>query len=133
MGILWERIMNFVYYLEKGEILDDARSNKRSKKASFFKYIKSNPKWDFLERFKPRMEDFDSKFRTPEFHKNSTLRKEILEDQELDYKLLLKPVNNALNTFWVNTLEIVSGRDAYIFPGRHVPTSSDKGEVSPDE
>ena len=73
--ILWERVMNFVYYLETGNNLEIKK--KQSKKAIFFDFIKDT-KWKFLEDYKEYVEWFDDTWRTPEAHKGSTLRARLL-------------------------------------------------------
>ena len=51
--ILWERTMNFVYFLETGVKLEVSRN--KSKKAQFFKLIQNN-RWSFLLDYKDYIE-----------------------------------------------------------------------------
>ena len=104
--VLWERIMNFIYYLETGEDIEK-KVSRRSKRSLFFNFVASSPRWRFLEPYGPLLEGYDDAFRTPEYHKSSVLRAELLGSRKVDPNELLKLVNNAINNLWDNILSIV--------------------------
>lgn len=101
--ILWERVMNFIYYLETGEDLD-----RRSKKTYFFNFIK-NTKWSYLEEYKNYVEWFDDKLRTPEVHKSSILRKYFQIGSAAPDHKTLGLINIVSNSIWTNLLQIIQG------------------------
>lgn len=117
--ILWERIMNLVYCLETGERLDDRRSSKRSKRAIFFTMVRSTPKWRFLEPYEVQIQKYDESFRTPEFHKHSTIRAAFLEGTTLSSYDISDLINLGINFIWENVLDIVSGKKASRFTSLH--------------
>ncbi len=79
--VLWERVMNLVYFLETNTILDDRCPRKKSKKTFFFDFIKSAPRWEFVGHHYDTLRLYDDQWRTPEVHKNSTLRKAFANGQ----------------------------------------------------
>jgi hypothetical protein len=99
--ILWERVMNFIYYLETGEDLD--KIIRRSKKKS------KNTKWSYLEEYRNYIEWFDNKLRTPEVHKGSTLRKNFQIGSAAPDRKTLGLINIVNNSIWTNLLEIIQG------------------------
>lgn len=101
--ILWERVMNFIYYLETGKDLD-----RKSKKTYFFNFIKST-KWSYLEVYKNYIEWFDKRLRAPEVHKDSTLRKGFLTGSTPPPEKMLGVTNIVLNSIWTNLLQIIQG------------------------
>ncbi len=107
--ILWERVMNFIYYLETGKDLEG-----RSKKTRFFRLIK-NTKWSYLERYKDYIEWFDDKLRTPEVHKGSFLRRLFQTGVTRYDQEMLKLLNIVSNAVWKNLLQIIQGRQPCIF------------------
>ncbi|MBW1794184.1 MAG: hypothetical protein JRJ38_07105 [Deltaproteobacteria bacterium] len=106
--ILWERTMNFVYFLETGVKLE--ASGRKSKKAKFFKLIEEN-QWSFLLDYKDYIEWFDDKLRTPEVHKSSTLRKAFQGGSHPPSEKVDAFVNIIMNVFWRNMLSIIKGND----------------------
>ena len=118
--ILWERIMNFVFYLETGEDLESQISAKRSKRKTFNAFLERSTKWAFLVPYGPELDEFDSNYRGPEVHKSSTLRAHLLRGTQPDSAELLRPVNRAMMTIWPNILSIVAGRAASFFNELHV-------------
>ncbi len=104
--ILWERIMNFIYYLETGEMLEPKR--KKSKKSTFFDFIE-NTRWSYLNDYKNYIEWFDEKLRTPEVHKSSTLRRYFMQSSRLPSHKVEGFINIAMNAIWNNLLEIIQG------------------------
>jgi hypothetical protein len=65
--ILWERLMSLVYYMETGR--DIPKTGKGSVKSSFFSWIRTTPRWRYLEPYEQFLESFDASYRTPEYHK----------------------------------------------------------------
>ena len=108
--ILWERVMNFIYYLETGKDLDKIirGSKKKSKKTHFFDFIKST-KWSYLEEYRNYIEWFDNKLRAPEVHKGSTLRKNFQTGRAAPDRKTLGLINIVNNSIWTNLLEIIQG------------------------
>lgn len=101
--ILWERVMNFIYYLETGKDLD-----RKSKKTYFFNFIEST-KWSYLEVYKNYIEWFDNKLRAPEVHKGSILRKYFQIGLAAPDHKTLGLINIVSNSIWTNLLEIIQG------------------------
>lgn len=106
--ILWERIMNFIYFLEVGKELES--SSKKSKKTKFFEFIKNN-KWSFLLKYKEYIDWFDKKLRTPEVHKFSILRKNFQRGITVPSEKVDAFVNIMMNVFWKNMLHIIKGEN----------------------
>jgi hypothetical protein len=108
--ILWERIMNFIFYLEKGIELEDSYSKRKSKKTIFWEFIKTT-KWEYLKEYEDYIKWFEETLRTPEIHKKSKLRsyfqKGLSTDAELDRILGL--VNIVMGAIWFNLLDIIQG------------------------
>ena len=80
--ILWERIMNFIYLIIERKVLDDSVPKRKSKKG-FFKDWFSQKGYKFLEEYYNFICVFDDKYRTPETHKQSTLRRFFLEEKNI--------------------------------------------------
>lgn len=78
--ILWERVMNFIYLVIERKVLDDSVPKRKSKKI-FFKDWFSQRNYKFLEEYYKFICAFDDKYRTPETHKQSTLRRFFLEEK----------------------------------------------------
>jgi hypothetical protein len=120
--VLWERLMNLVYNLEFGKELDSAKPKSRSKKGFFFKEIREQGgfRWRWLLPYEKVIEDYDSKFRTAEFHKNSVLRSQFIGMKEIGPNDLLTLVNRFINVVWDNLLDIVSGKEPAHFTDLHM-------------
>ncbi len=65
--ILWERLMSLVYYMETGREIP--KTGNGSVKSSFFSWIRTTPRWRYLEPYEQFLESFDASYRTPEYHK----------------------------------------------------------------
>lgn len=109
---LWERLMNFIYYLETGSEL-----NGRTKKGKFFKFINDENnldgiKWRFLDFYKDYVIWFDEEWRTPETHGGSTLRASLMGDgmDNDDINKILGLNDIVANVLFVNLIDIVNGR-----------------------
>lgn len=109
--IVFEKIMNFIYLLETGEILRAPKGS--SKKAKFFKFIENEGiKWSFMADYRDDIYEYDD-LRTPEVHDFSRLRRILLEhsqeaEEELSAKILLL-VNIFENAFYDNMIDIIKG------------------------
>ena len=78
--ILWERIMNFSYLIIERDDLEKKVSSKKSKKAAFKIWYESKG-YMFFESYNNFITIFDEKYRTPETHKSSTLRKLFFDEE----------------------------------------------------
>ncbi len=108
-----------VYYLETGDILDNKITKKRSKRAVFFRFVASTPRWRFLEPYETLLNEYEERFRTSEYHKNSVLRVELLGGRKVDPNALLSLLNKATTNVWPNLLSIVGGGKATSFNELH--------------
>ncbi|KXX61077.1 hypothetical protein AZG88_34840 [Rhodococcus sp. LB1] len=125
MRVLWERLMNLIYYVETGK--DIAA---RSKKKAFFRWLETETvaaKWRYFQPYEQVIAQYDDKFRTPEFHKSSTLRREILE-RSLDINDLIEPLNYFTNGIWSNIISITKGNGPISFHQIH---RNSNGEIDP--
>jgi len=113
IGIIWDRIMILIYYLETGKEFD------KKIQGPFFSFIKEHNKWKFMEVFKEVLSKFKDDFRTPEFHKLSILRRHMLENKIPEDNLILEPFNRTMNNIWQNTIAIIQGKTAYSFNELH--------------
>lgn len=89
--VLWERLMNLVYYLETGNDLE----GRKSKKKAFFTLVNDLPRWCWLLPYGDVLTRYDEAFRTPEFHKHSVLRAVFTGSKDVDANDLLGLVNRA--------------------------------------
>jgi hypothetical protein len=104
--IVWERLFNAVYYVEVGHDLDA----KRSKKARFFRAIRNIPRWQPLLQAEALLEDYDNRFRTPEFHRSSNIRANILRQRFFSPLDLLEPMNPAMQIVPETIMSAVRGQ-----------------------
>jgi hypothetical protein len=116
--ILWERIMNLIFWIETGVVLGDLKKAKNR----FFQFVKSENRWTFLEPYEKLIEDYDANYRTPEVHKASVLRNAITRDKEINLNELISLSNAALNVIYENMISIISGGKAYAFSKYHRAT-----------
>ncbi len=126
--ILWERIMNLLYFIETGEELENKINRRKSKRAVFFQRMLSKERWLFLEPYGPLLEDYEKRYRSPESHKKSILRAELMGNVIVDPNELLRLINEATNSLWTNLFSIVGGGHAYSFTSLHF---NENGEVDP--
>lgn len=119
--ILWDRLMGFVYRLEEGREVPG-----KSIRRAFFKQLpRWSPRWDVLAEWQVRIDKYDRLFRTPEFHKNSTLRASIFREaiDPNDVGALRAPV---MNGFWDVLKANVVGAPVHVAAlGRHVDPEFD--------
>ncbi len=112
--VLWERIMNLVYYLEMGHDLE----TRHSKKGKFLRFAEVSDRWRFLVPYIELVGEFDDLYRTPEYHKSSKLRAALLTGREIPANQLVEPVNRAMK-IWQNVLSIICGGKAIVFDDLH--------------
>ncbi len=123
--VLWERIMNLVYYLDTGTELEAKKSGRRSKRGVFLRFVGESARWRFLEPYIELVGEYDNRFRTPEYHEGSTLRANLLAGRETGPNILLDPLNRA-SKIWDNMLSIVDGGKAVSFDDLHEVWDGDK-------
>lgn len=102
--ILWERVMNFIFYLIQGKKFEGKKSKK------FFEVIE-NTKWEYLKFYKPLIKILDERWRTGEVHKGSVLRGLFLRGNLADHYEINEITNVVLNSFWPNLILISKGRN----------------------
>lgn len=114
--VVLEKIMNFIYFLEEGEKLQEPKSgpDKGSKKRKFFKWAKQNKKWNFLTTYKKDIDAYELEFRTPEVHWISRLKR-ILPDKDYEVKNSLANRIGLLNcicenVFFSNMMNFIEGK-----------------------
>lgn len=126
--VLWERLMNLLYYLETGEELENKVTRRRSKRTVFFERMLVEDRWRFLEPYGPMLERYESAYRSPESHKSSVLRAELMGRADVDPQDLLRLMNSAINALWENMLSIISGGRPTHFTEMHM---NDERELDP--
>lgn len=104
--ILWERIMNFSYLLFERKDLDV----KKSKKEKFRKWYKNN-NFVFYEQLDNFITTFDEKYRTPETHKSSVLRKMFMNNELSPVKGISLRISLFFNNdIYKNILNVLFGK-----------------------
>ena len=104
--ILWERVMNFIFYLIQGKKFE----GKKSKVTKFFEIIEDT-KWEYLKFYKPLVETLNDRWRTPEVHKGSVLKGLFLRGNLADHHEINEITNVVLNSFWPNLILISKGKN----------------------
>lgn len=105
--ILFERIMNFVYMLENGKLLEG-----KSKKGKFENFLNDNKKWCFLLETIEKLRVFDDVFRTPEVHKFSSLRRMFMsKEDDKSEEFCFDLINSFQNSIYPNILMIIQGHE----------------------
>lgn len=123
--VLWERLTRSIYFLETGRDPDGKSVRRR-----FFGVLADwSPRWDLLAEFESEINRYDQKYRTPEYHKGSVLRRELLGGEEVDANDLLSPMTPLMNGLWPVMMANVQGSAHNILRlGRRVrPDDSDGG------
>ncbi|MFE3572629.1 hypothetical protein ACFXON_24790, partial [Bacillus subtilis] len=93
--ILWDRLMGFVYWLEEGR-----ETPGKSIRSAFFKRLPEwSPRWDVLDEWEARIDKYDKRFRTAEFHKSSTLRASIFSEA-INPNEIIALIEPVMNGFW---------------------------------
>ena len=106
--ILFERIMNFIGFLEEGRELKGR--SKKSKRNEFYKIIKGTP-WDFFLKYQPFIDAYDQKFRTAEVHAGSFLKRHLAGKSLPDSDVIMSLSNFLMNIFWGNMKNILQGKN----------------------
>jgi hypothetical protein len=107
--ILWERGINLIYFLETGNEIENKVSGNKSKRKIFFDFAKSSSKWKFMLDYRNVIDRYDQNFRSPESHKNSVLRAELIGNKTIDSNEILDLLNYGINVIWQGIIEIISG------------------------
>ena len=110
--ILFERVMNLIYFLETGKDLEVGRS----KKSKFFKFSAQSGKWAFWEDYREYIEWFDNSLRLPEVHKGSILKKHFMAKTIVPDEKILTFSNIIMNVFWPSLIGAIQGRE---FKGKY--------------
>lgn len=93
--ILWDRMMSFIYLLEEG-----TEPPGKSIRRAFFQGISRwHGRWDAFAEWKDRLDKYDNLYRTPELHKNSTLRASLF-GTPIDPNEILAPLVPVMGGFW---------------------------------
>lgn len=129
--VLWDRLMGFIYFLEEGR----EPQGKSIRKAFFRELPNWEGRWDALANCQAKIDAYDTKYRTPEFHKNSVLRASIFKDEAADPNEIMGPAQGVVDGFWRLLQDNISGIRSNIFdvcPSGpiHHPNDSDS-DVSP--
>lgn len=115
--ILWERLMRLIYYLETGSDPE----GKHTQRVFFRKLPEWSPKWDLLSEFQANINDYATQFRTPEYHKGSVLKKELLGGDVVsmnDVLGLMTPITNGVWTIMMSNVKNVPHNIVRL--GRHI-------------
>ncbi len=121
--ILWDRIMNLVYYLETGNEIP----RKKSKKTQFFKFIDDKPRWKYLVPFLATLTTHDDSFRTPEFHKASMLRAVLMGDREMPSRGSVGRISFYAEWFFDNLVPMLGDGEPNDFTDQHVAQLQRRG------
>jgi len=108
--ILWERGINLIYFLETGENIENKVSSNKSKRKIFFDFVESSSKWYFMLEYRNIIDQYDQSYRSPESHKNSVLRAELIGNKTIGSNDILDLLNYGLNVIWQGIIEIISGK-----------------------
>jgi hypothetical protein len=133
--IFWEKIMNLIYFLGTGRVLEG--TSKKSKKGAFFKWAEAERKWRFCLRFRETVEAHDSHHRTPEAHKRSGLRAAFVRQNTVPsdelFALLNKASNDIASFTWAalrEDYEVLEGQRAFSFQDGSVEPTHDGRPIS---
>lgn len=104
--ILWERLMRFIYFLEQGKDPEG-----KSVRRKFFATLPTwSPRWDVLSEWEGEIDTYDSRYRTPEYHKGSILKRELLGGSQVDPNEILGLMTPIMNGLWPVLLANVKGK-----------------------
>lgn len=103
--VLWERLMRTIYFLETGT---DPKG-KHTQRAFFRELPNWSPRWDLLAEFQSEVNEFDESLRTPEYHKGSILKKELLGGNTVDMNDVLGLTTPITNGVWTILMSNVTG------------------------
>jgi hypothetical protein len=114
---LWDRLMGLIFFLETGT---DAPGN--SMRRQFFRDLpKWSPRWDVMAELEAEIDRYDSKYRTPEYHRGSVLKKELLGGGEVDLNDVMGLNTPITNGLWTVLYANVGGKPHKVTRlGRHI-------------
>lgn len=111
-SVLWERLLNLIYFL----IFHETISRKvRNKKKDFFYRIKNldkTNKWKFILGYKPILKIYDRVLTNPEKHGLSILKEYFITEKNIDTNVFLRNLNQATNAVWENICSILKNNIA---------------------
>ncbi|MBI4192847.1 MAG: hypothetical protein HY525_20230 [Betaproteobacteria bacterium] len=81
--VVVERLMNVIYFIEKRQMLEGVES----KKSAFERFLAEYPLWSFMAPVLTLTKELDDRFRTPEVHKGSMMRKRIFGEGQDQWSL----------------------------------------------
>jgi hypothetical protein len=115
--LLWERLMRCIHYLETGTDPEGTHTRR-----VFFRKLPAwSPRWDLLAEFESEIKTYDEGFRTPEYHKGSILKRELLGGAAVDINEVLGLMMPITNGVWTVMMSNVKGEPHNIIRlGRHV-------------
>jgi len=120
--VLWERLIRLVYFLETGS----DPPGKSARRRFFGDLPQWSPRWDLLAELEGEIDRYDGNFRTPEYHKGSVLRAELLGGSVVDANEVLGLITPVTNGVWTLLMANVSGEPHNIVRlGHHVRGGSD--------
>jgi hypothetical protein len=105
--VLWDRLMRLIYYLEEG--VDP--KGKSTRRVFFRDLPRWSMRWDALGEWEDEIDTYDATYRTPEYHKGSILKKELLGGPAHDpneTSALLTPVMNGIWTMLMANVQGIS-------------------------
>ncbi len=103
--ILWERLMRLICYLEM-----DRDPEGKSTQRKFFRELPNwSARWDLLAEFESEIGSYDASYRTPEYHKGSILKRELLGGKVVDINDVMGLMTPITNGVWTVLMANVSG------------------------
>jgi hypothetical protein len=104
--VLWDRLMRLIYFLEEGQ--DPPGKSVRRR---FFRTLpRWSPRWDLLKEWESEIDAYDQAYRTPEYHKGSILKKELLGGGKVDPNSLMSLLTPIMNGMWTLIMTNVQGQ-----------------------
>jgi hypothetical protein len=120
--VLWERLMRLIHFLEVGSDAD----GKHTQRVFFRELPKWSPRWDVLAEFQSEINRYDESYRTPEYHKGSILKRELLGGATVDINEVLGLITPITSGVWTVPMSNVRGEPhTFLGLGRHVRIASD--------
>ena len=115
--VLWDRLMRIIYYVEEGQ--DPPGKSVRRR---FFGNLPTwSLRWALLIEWESEIDAYDSAYRTPEYHKGSILKRELLGGDKVDPNDLTSLLVPVMNGMWTVIMANAQGKPHNITRlGRHV-------------
>jgi hypothetical protein len=108
--ILWEGLMRLIYYLEEG-----SDPTGKSTRRPFRRKLKDwSPRWDVLAEWQPELDRYSDRYRTPEYHSGSVLKRELLGGPAVDPNDVLSLLTPVMNGIWPVLIANVRGEPHHI-------------------